>query len=78
MAHDYPTYPVWVSEDEDSDEDYITVAPTKHPHKFCVLLMKYVVTRDEYICTKVSQALSRTAAEALAQSWSKAMTREIR
>lgn len=57
---------------------YITLLPCVDPHKFLVVVMVCRNEDDGYLQTRVSQCLSETAAQALAQSWSAAMGVEVR
>jgi hypothetical protein len=61
---------------EEPEPDYITVIPTVSYEKYLVVVMR--LHRGEYIQTRVSQALPKIAADALAKAWATATRLEIR
>jgi hypothetical protein len=62
---------------DSEDRDYITILPTIDQHRLLVSIYKHV-GNGEYIQTKVSQPMSKTAAERVAGAWSAATGLEIR
>lgn len=57
--------------------DYVTILETLDSHKFLVVVMKWHAD-DEYTQGRVSAALNRQAAQALARSWATTLGVEVR
>lgn len=60
------------------DRDYVTIAHTLQPQRFCAVLMRYQPASDEYIAVKYSDALKRQIAERVAQAWAATLHLEYR
>jgi hypothetical protein len=61
------------------EPDYITITPAVKHAQFNVCHMKWVRSNDDgYVTYRVSAALPKAAAEALARSWAAALQVEIR
>lgn len=60
------------------EADYVTVNPAVPHDRWCVVLMKWDHTLQEYVVFRCSDPLKKPAAEALALSWGAASHLEIR
>lgn len=62
----------------EEESDYITINPAVASYRYNVVVMKWDHTLQEYVVFRCSQAISDSAAKALARSWAAATKLEIR
>ena len=60
------------------DVDYVTINPAVAYDKYNVVVMRFDRREDTHVVARISEPLSRPAAESLAKSWAAATQLEVR